>query len=87
MVVVVVAVVRTRVGTLVGTRVVPGVVGPPRVVVVGRVGVASPNWVVVWVEGVGEVGRRQVGTTPVRFDSRPWCVSVLVLDRVVLRWE
>ena len=78
-----VVVVRTRVGTLVGTRVVPGVVGPLRVVVVGRVGVASPNWV----EGVGEVGRRQVGTTPVRFDSRPWCVSVLVLDRVVLRWE
>ena len=54
-----VVVVRIRVGTLVGTlvgiRVVPGVVGPLQVVV------------------VVEVGRRQVGTILVRFDSiGPW---------------
>ena len=68
-----VVVVRIRVGTLVGTLVGTRVV----------IGVVGPIQVVV----VGEVGRRQVGTTLVRFDSiGPWYVSVLVLGRGVLQW-
>jgi len=60
----VVVVVRIRVGTLVGT-----LVGPLRVGIRVVPGVVGPLQVVV----VVEVGRRQVGTILVRFDSiGPW---------------